>query len=121
TLSWNDSVEWRGAKGCGGGSSGKEVCGTFEVFSGIHGRGLRRSGAMLESLWAKGFGVVGIVQFDKSIILFDPQAHTKAGMSGSWDRGSEEIDKFCKEHKCNVICKQLELRDLSQPFPHRPW
>ncbi|KAH7869317.1 kinase-like domain-containing protein [Lentinula edodes] len=65
--------------------------------------------------------IQGIVQFDKSIILFDPQAHTKAGMSGSWDRGSEEIDKFCKEHKCNVICKQLELRDLLQPFPHRPW
>ncbi|KAJ3871164.1 hypothetical protein F5051DRAFT_434072 [Lentinula edodes] len=57
TLSWNDSVEWRGAKGRGGGSSGKEVCGTFEVFSGIHGRGLRGSGAMLESLWAKEFGV----------------------------------------------------------------
>ncbi|KAJ3885923.1 hypothetical protein GG344DRAFT_70109 [Lentinula edodes] len=57
TLSWNDSVEWRGAKGRGGGSSGKEVCGTFEVFSGIHGRGLRRSGAMLESLWAKEFGL----------------------------------------------------------------
>ncbi|KAJ3886977.1 kinase-like domain-containing protein, partial [Lentinula edodes] len=67
--------------------------------------------------------IQGIVQFDKSIILFDPQAHTYVitGMSGSWDRGSEEIDKFCKEHKCNVICKQLELRDLLQPFPHRPW
>ncbi|KAJ3897866.1 hypothetical protein F5879DRAFT_927510 [Lentinula edodes] len=56
TLSWSDSVEWRGVKGRGGGSSGKEVCGTLEVFSGIHGRGLRRSGAMLKSLWVKEFG-----------------------------------------------------------------
>ncbi|KAF5390763.1 hypothetical protein D9757_004414 [Collybiopsis confluens] len=66
--------------------------------------------------------IQGLISSDKSsILLFDPQAHTKAGGLGAWDSGTEEIKKFCKEHKCNIYCNKLHLRDLSKPFPSRPW
>ncbi|KAF9073366.1 kinase-like domain-containing protein [Rhodocollybia butyracea] len=65
--------------------------------------------------------IQGIVGPDKKITLFDPQAHTKTQTSGEWDSGISEIHKFIEEHKCNEFCKQMNLRDLSKPFPLRPW
>ncbi|KAE9390116.1 hypothetical protein BT96DRAFT_1002604 [Gymnopus androsaceus JB14] len=66
----------------------------------------------------------GVIGPDRSLMLFDPQAHTKGQDSGDWDRGPKEIEKFCQEHQCNNICTQMQLWDLSKPFsvhPFRPW
>ncbi|KAI0719351.1 hypothetical protein C8T65DRAFT_736687 [Cerioporus squamosus] len=56
----------------------------------------------------------GFVKGD-SVILFDPQAHTKDwGKTGFWDNGAAEIKNFEKVHSCNSFCRQLHLSDLKQ-------
>ncbi|KAJ4500375.1 kinase-like domain-containing protein [Lentinula lateritia] len=40
--------------------------------------------------------------------------YSKYQDSGDWDRGIEEIQKFCQKHHCNDICTQIQLCDLSK-------
>ncbi|TCD70082.1 hypothetical protein EIP91_005064 [Steccherinum ochraceum] len=57
--------------------------------------------------------VASFVHKERSeIILIDPQAHTDnwPGKNAFWDHGKPEIERFEKNHKCNAICKKLELR-----------
>ncbi|KAF9047220.1 kinase-like domain-containing protein, partial [Rhodocollybia butyracea] len=84
----------------------------------------------------------GIVGPDRSITLFDPQAHSITGDTGEWDQGLVAIDKFCTEHHCNAVCRQLQLgklkdkvvgelkdkavgelkdKDVTRETPHRAW
>jgi len=46
---------------------------------------------------------------DGGLCLFDPQAHTRDGASGHWDKGSDIIDAYRRDHKCNSICRSLGL------------
>ncbi|KAJ3871312.1 kinase-like domain-containing protein, partial [Lentinula edodes] len=36
------------------------------------------------------------------------------GDSGEWDQGNEVIEKFCKEHHCNNVCRKLLLTSLRE-------
>ncbi|KAJ3849051.1 kinase-like domain-containing protein, partial [Lentinula lateritia] len=58
--------------------------------------------------------IQGVVGPDRSIMLFDPQAHSSTGDSGEWDQGNEVIEKFCEEHHCNNICHKLLLTSLQK-------
>ncbi|KAJ4489133.1 kinase-like domain-containing protein, partial [Lentinula lateritia] len=60
--------------------------------------------------------IQGVVGPDCSITLFDPQAHSTAGDSGKWDQGSNVIKKFCDEHHCNRVCRQLKLKSLKDQY-----
>ncbi|RDB24996.1 hypothetical protein Hypma_007390 [Hypsizygus marmoreus] len=52
----------------------------------------------------------GIVGPDKSVILFDPQAHSHNKSTGFWDGGLDEIKAWQKSHKCNAVCRKLRLK-----------
>ncbi|KAJ3871012.1 hypothetical protein F5051DRAFT_446772 [Lentinula edodes] len=56
--------------------------------------------------------IQGVVGPDRSITLFDPQAHSSTGDSGEWDQGNVVIEKFCEEHYCNNVCRKLLLTSL---------
>ncbi|KAG6883407.1 hypothetical protein C0993_006361 [Termitomyces sp. T159_Od127] len=63
----------------------------------------------------------GIVGPDQSVILFDPQAHSRTKDSGFWDQGFEGIEAWKEAHKCNEMCKKLRLKgkEVSQgPLRH---
>ncbi|KAF9474802.1 hypothetical protein BDN70DRAFT_771691, partial [Pholiota conissans] len=53
--------------------------------------------------------VQGRIFANKQVVLFDPQAHTKDGSSGHWDRGRAMIETFMARHECNRYCLMLEL------------
>ncbi|KZT01664.1 uncharacterized protein LAESUDRAFT_763530 [Laetiporus sulphureus 93-53] len=59
---------------------------------------------------------LGFVSNDeKTIVLFDPQAHTNnwaSGKTGYWDLGEKQIAVFAKEHTCKNICHALKLPKL---------
>ncbi|KAG6862683.1 hypothetical protein C0993_001999, partial [Termitomyces sp. T159_Od127] len=52
----------------------------------------------------------GVVGLDQSVVLFDPQAHSRTKDTGFWDQGPEGIGAWEKAHKCNKMCKQLKLK-----------
>ncbi|PIL31224.1 hypothetical protein GSI_05922 [Ganoderma sinense ZZ0214-1] len=52
-------------------------------------------------------------------ILFDVMTHTTSGTSGIGDHGEAGIKKFLSDHTCNGMCRELGLRDISDPLEDR--
>ncbi|KAI0739842.1 kinase-like domain-containing protein, partial [Daedaleopsis nitida] len=46
-------------------------------------------------------------------VLFDPMTHTISGESGVGDHGVDGLRRFIREHKCSVLCSQMDLERLS--------
>lgn len=46
-------------------------------------------------------------------IYTDPQVHSMSREFGRADRGTSGFKDFFKTHKCNFICKGLNLKDRS--------
>ncbi|KAF9006507.1 hypothetical protein BDQ17DRAFT_1407762 [Cyathus striatus] len=49
------------------------------------------------------------LRFANIITLFDVMAHSKLYTMGLGDSGPEGMKMFCRQHKCNRICKKLKL------------
>ncbi|KAF8985791.1 kinase-like domain-containing protein [Cyathus striatus] len=49
------------------------------------------------------------LRFANIITLFDVMAHSKLYTMGLGDSGPEGMKAFCRQHKCNRICKKLKL------------
>ena len=55
------------------------------------------------------------IQGDKYMYT-DPQLHSRKMEFGRADRGLSGFKDFFKTHKCNTICKALQLKDRSIEF-----
>jgi hypothetical protein len=62
----------------------------------------------------------GFVFPDKSLILFDPQAHSVGRQMGPSDGGVVVFDDFKRDHVCNTICRALKLPKLKKPAKKQP-
>ncbi|KAF8983258.1 kinase-like domain-containing protein [Cyathus striatus] len=52
------------------------------------------------------------LRFANIITLFDVMAHSKLYTMGLGDSGPEGMKVFCRQHKCNRICKKLKLTPM---------
>ncbi|KAF8988783.1 kinase-like domain-containing protein [Cyathus striatus] len=52
------------------------------------------------------------LRFANIITLFDVMAHSKLYTMGLGDSGPEGMKVFCRQHKCNGICKKLKLTPM---------